>query len=387
MSIPPHSAVFYSTNRGHWGWGAPDYVWHEAAQRLLDQCIPVVAVLHPEALARPEVQALVQRDARVFPQPPVAYARGRWSAARRWLEAHRRSSRQLRSCLSQLVRPHFFINQGGSYDILDENFLRPWLDSTEASFDLFAHSNQYGPPPNANQRTAAIGLFARARRCWFNSQWMRELTELQLLHHLPNAGCFPLVIRFPHEQPRPWPVPDPTGALRLAAVCRMDAHHKGLDVLLEALPLLPADLPPWTLDLFGGGPDAQYLQGLAQWLKLGDRVNFHPHTSDIPGIWDRHHLLVLTSRYEGLAVSMLEAMACGRPVLRTPYGGAAEWIVPCETGFICPAPEPGLIAQSLAQAMRAQERWPAMGQTAFTRIRERLPRDPWRLYLEPFNLN
>ena len=98
-------------------------------------------------------------------------------------------------------------------------------------------------------------------------------------------------------------------------------------------------------------------------------------------VWRRNQTLVLVSRYEGLAVSMLEAMACGRPVLRTPYGGA-DWIEDGKTGFICPAPEPELIAATIRQALARYADWPQMGLAAHEALTKRLPRDPERIYLE-----
>ncbi len=292
-------------------------------------------------------------------------------------------SRSLRRALEQTPAPHFFVEQSGSYDFLEEEFLRSAIASRSASYDVLFHSNNYGAPFTSEQRHRALRFLLGARRTLFNSKWTRELTELQLLHRLPNAGYFPLLVRFPHDQPLPWPAGD---TLRLASVSRLDCHHKGLDVLLQALALLPADALSWTLDVYGYGPDEEYLRGLAAWLGLDSRVNFHPATNDIPAIWQRCHLLLLVSRYEGLGVAMLEAMACGRPVLRTPYGGCDEWIIPNETGFVCPAAEPELIAHSITQAIQSASQWPQMGRAAHARIRARLTPAPESIFLEPFRV-
>jgi glycosyltransferase involved in cell wall biosynthesis len=141
------------------------------------------------------------------------------------------------------------------------------------------------------------------------------------------------------------------------------------------------------MSFYGQGPDREYLESLTRSLGLSNRVTFPGHQSDVHQIWQENHLLVLVSRYEGLGVSMLEAMACGRPVLRTPYGGAAEWIVAEETGYLCPAAEPELIARSLSDALTRNSQWKKMGQAAHRLIRERYNAKPWDVYLAPFDFN
>lgn len=383
MNPSPASAVFFSCVRS-WGWGAPDYIWPIAARHLLDRGIPVAAVVEPSTRTREEIRSLQSRGAVILGQPRVNYSGGWQGTMRQWAGHFQADHRRLLSQIRHMQRPHVFVNQGGTYDILYEKTLLQAIQSSGASYDLFVHSNNPVPPLSQALRDQARLLFSRARRVFFNSTWVRELTETQLLCPIENAAPFTYSIRFPHDAPLPWPEEDGRPIVKWAAVCRMDAHHKGLDALLQALALLPAHLPAWHLDLYGEGPDKDYLQKMAIYLHLEDRVSFHSHTSDIPGIWRTHHLLILPSRYEGLGVAMLEAMACGRPVLRTPYGGCDEWMVPGETGWICPAAEPSLLAQTLTEVLQSPGTLPAMGQRAFQRIRDFLQPDPWSVYLQPF---
>ena len=378
----PRTAVFYSTVR-HWGWGAPDYIWPIAAAELADRGIPTIAVVRPEIRDRPEIRALSLKGAKVVLQPPLIYRRGRFSELKALMSRFASSTTALRHALDHAINPHYFIEQSASYDFVDEPLLRQQIERTGASYDVLFHSNCYESPFPLEARKDAIAFLESAHRTLFNSQWTREVTEVQLLHHLTNADYFHHLVRFPHEAPLPWPADN---ILRLASVSRLDCHHKGLDVLLEALALLGSTLPEWTLDVFGRGPDEQYLRDLSRWLGLEARVRFRSHASDVRDVWRENHLLILVSRYEGLAVSMLEAMACGRPVLRTPYGGCAEWIVPGETGYVCPAAEPKLIADSLRNAILDHQAWASLGRAAHARIRTRLRSKPESIFLEPFGI-
>jgi len=383
LSRLPRSAVFYSTVR-HWGWGAPDYVWPRAAAKLAAQNIPVVAVIRPAILDRSEIRALADAGVQIHQQPPLIYRRGKISAIKNALQRFSTSTRTLRRALQSLPAPHYFIEQAGSYDFLDEIFLLNAIRASRGSYDVIFRSNQPSPPLPDERRHRATTFLQTAHRTIFNSTWTREITELQLLQRFSNATYIQHLVRFPHEHPLPWPT---DGTLRLASVSRLDCHHKGLDALLQALALLPSDAPRWSLDLYGYGPDENYLRGLVAWLELADRVHFHTATNDIQGIWRRSHLLILVSRYEGLAVSMLESMACGRPVLRTPYGGCAEWIIPDKTGFVCPAAEPQLIAQSLNHALQCSAHWPEMGRAAHALIRKQLQSNPESIFLDVFDRN
>lgn len=377
----PQSAVFVSTVRG-WGWGAPDYVWPEAARRLLARRIPVTAIVHPQTMEHPEVVELRNQGAAIFPQPRGRAPGGRWAGWRhRW---HRPlPETRLRRHLRSLPRPRFFFNQGGAFDLLDEPFFLPLLEDAGSSYDLFVHLNVPGQAPAAPERAALRRIFLHAARCLFNSAWTRRMTEVQLLQNLPHASSFGFVPKTRPEHPLPWP--QTGGTARLAYVGRYDTRQKGLDALLLALAAIRPRHSAWSLDLFGHGPDESDLREMASWLGLDEHVTFHPHTGDIGSIWARHEMLVLPSRYEGLSLSMLEAMACGRPVLRTPYGGCSEWITEGTTGFVCPAPEPALIAATLQRALDARAQWPDMGLHAHNRIRTGLPADPCSVYLQPFS--
>lgn len=377
----PTTAIFYSTIR-NWGWGAPDYVWPLAAAELLRRGIGVVAFVRPQLQADDRIRHLAAAGAQILPQPPLHLAHGRIAQARSMLARWSTGSRRLRHALRHSLRPHVFIDQGGALDFLEEPILLSELGTGNTHYDLFFRSNNYAPPISDLRRARASAFLARADRCLFNSQWTREMTELQLLARLPNARLFTHLVRFDYTEPLPWPT---GGTARLAAVCRLDVHHKGFDVLLQGLCLLRNEPRQWILDIYGQGPDEGYLRNLITWLGLQDCVYIHPYVADVRTIWQRCHLLVLVSRYEGLAVAMLEAMACGRAVLRTPYGGCAEWIVPGETGYVCPAAEPSLIAASLREALAGFERWPALGRAAHARVRARLPAHPESAYLEPFD--
>lgn len=105
---------------------------------------------------------------------------------------------------------------------------------------------------------------------------------------------------------------------------------KGHDIAIRAL----ANLPDKRLVIVGDGPEHANLQSLAQRIGVADRVRFFgrvPHEA-LPDIYRASDVLLLLSTNEGLANVLLEAMACGTPVVATPAGGTPEVIATPNAG-------------------------------------------------------
>ncbi|MDD3180119.1 MAG: glycosyltransferase [Opitutaceae bacterium] len=183
----------------------------------------------------------------------------------------------------------------------------------------------------------------------------RDLAEQQLVTRLPNAVVLQNPVALPFATPLPWP---PDTVARLAVVVRLESHHKGLDVLLDALNRALVPFNDWSLELFGLGPDEAALRQHATDLGLGERVHFRGFESNPREIWTTCHLLVLPSRREGCSIAMLEALLCGRPVLATAVGGVSDWIKPGVNGYICPRCDIETLTASLREAWDSRAGWP-----------------------------
>jgi glycosyltransferase involved in cell wall biosynthesis len=96
----------------------------------------------------------------------------------------------------------------------------------------------------------------------------------------------------------------------------------------------------------GEGPQDSELRALAA--ELGIAARFLGRVDDMAGLMNAADGLVLSSRVEGLPMVLLEAAACGLPVITTQVGGAAEAVVDGESGFVVPPGD----SSALAGAMR-----------------------------------
>ena len=102
---------------------------------------------------------------------------------------------------------------------------------------------------------------------------------------------------------------------RFLAVGRFSPLHKGFDLLIDAFHLFAQKDSEWTLDIVGEGEEEKiYRQKIAQY-KLENRILIHPFTNDIQAYYSQSQVYVLSSRWEGFGLVLVEAMAHGLPVV------------------------------------------------------------------------
>ena len=134
-------------------------------------------------------------------------------------------------------------------------------------------------------------------------------------------------------------------AVCVGRLCR----QKGQDVLLRAWAGVPARVPGARLALVGEGPERAALEALAAELPEPGSVLFAGQAEDPRDWYVAADLMVLPSRWEGMALAPLEAMACSRPVLLTDVAGARECLPEGS-----PAPVPVEDPEALREALVAR---------------------------------
>lgn len=101
---------------------------------------------------------------------------------------------------------------------------------------------------------------------------------------------------------------------RVIAVGRY-SHEKGYDMLLKAWQMVSTKKPGWRLDIYGDGNSSSYVSLLKK-LKIDEkRCVLHARTLDIEKELVNSSIFVCSSRFEGFGMAVLEAMACGLPVI------------------------------------------------------------------------
>jgi glycosyltransferase involved in cell wall biosynthesis len=241
-------------------------------------------------------------------------------------------------------------------------------------YAVVIHANGEGMWPDDQRARELLNLYRQARRLFFVSAGNRTLLETQLGTEFPHSE----IVRNPFNVRRnaalPWPANSAT--MQLACVGRLEPMAKGQDLLLRILAREPWRSRPIKVSFFGRGASAEGLQRLARRWQLDGRAAFCGFENDIEKIWAAHHALILPSRFEGLPISIVEAMHCGRPVIATDVAGNGELLRDGVTGFMAEAPTEHHLAAAMERAWASRERWAAMGQAAAREIREQVPADP-----------
>ena len=138
------------------------------------------------------------------------------------------------------------------------------------------------------------------------------------------------------------------------SVCRLN-ERKGVRYLLAAMPAVFRCLPHFRLVLVGDGPQDQMLMGLAQELGILDSVTFlgFQPQEEVRAWMQRTKLLVLPSLEEGLGVVLLEALACGTPVVASHVDGIPEVITP-EVGVLVQPADTAALGTAIQSVLENQ---------------------------------
>jgi colanic acid/amylovoran biosynthesis glycosyltransferase len=129
------------------------------------------------------------------------------------------------------------------------------------------------------------------------------------------------------------------------------AAEKGLPVLFDCLGQLRARGYAFELTLVGDGPDRGALEGLAQVAGIAGCVKFAGFAGqdEVLGYLRESDMLLLPSFAEGVPVSLMEAMACGVPVVATHVGGVVELVEHQQTGQVVHAGDPDSLRDAIAR--------------------------------------
>ena len=172
------------------------------------------------------------------------------------------------------------------------------------------------------------------------------------------------VVKIPDALPFKIDSKSELSAKRVLSIGRY-AYDKGNDLLLQAWSIIEKQNPDWTLDIYGNGNREPYQKQMVEFGVDQQRCHLFGPVADVKKEYLSSSVFVLPSRFEGFGLVIIEAMACGVPVVAFDCeNGPRSIITDGENGFLIPPFEISLFAEKVMLLMKDQELRFRMGTNA-----------------------
>jgi len=159
----------------------------------------------------------------------------------------------------------------------------------------------------------------------------------------------------------------------ILTVSRINDPRKRIPFLLRAYARAKEKVATSIPELYLVGEDPnEHIRSRAEQLGLKEDVRFlgRKSQSELVELYQNALCFVLSSEEEGLGIVILEAMACGRPVVSTKCGGPETLVLDDETGFLTPVEEKEALARGMVRLVENPERRSEMGKNARRRVEQ-----------------
>lgn len=361
-------------------WGGSEHLWYLSAKEALDNEIKiVVSSIDVGQIAEP-LKELEQQGAKLF------FRRGfihpNWKKNIRILQ-------KIRYALLDLIsnpftpiikeKPDCIVFTGAAYSMLLNKPLFKLARKHKIPILLNIQVNiEYTRPINQEEAVYLREIYNYSAAASFVSERNLRVTERHLATHIHNSIVLSNPVNLSSLEIIPLPSSTP---LRFAIVANLLVNHKGHDILLEVLSSNKWKQRGIELHIYGTGYDKSYIEELIHFFNLEELVTMHGKVSDIRKIWKENHLLLMPSLNEGMALAVIEAMICGRPVVTTDVGGNVEWIVDNINGFIAEGANVRSFDSALERAWSRRDEWELIGRNAHETAILRYDKEPGKTFL------
>jgi glycosyltransferase involved in cell wall biosynthesis len=156
--------------------------------------------------------------------------------------------------------------------------------------------------------------------------------------------------------------PSPLDAKRVIAVGRY-SYEKGYDILLSVWAMVEKQCEDWQLDIYGMGDPTPYVKRMTELSIDKDRCHLNASLVNVVKEYLHSSILVQPSRFESFGLALVEAMACGLPVVAFDCeNGPRAIISDGENGYLVPAFQMETFAARLVKLMKSEELRKEMGE-------------------------
>jgi glycosyltransferase involved in cell wall biosynthesis len=351
-------------------WGGSELLWSKTVAELSQFNFSIAVCVH-EKLKLPQELLLLEKDSKIQIFIHSNSILSLWKRMlNRFLPYRKRfkSSNLMHKLILDFNPDLIVMNQGFNFNAVE---LMLFAQKNKLCYITISHAVNEGLWPNLDLRKKMLQGFYNSQKNYFVSHDNLLVTQNQLGIILDNAAviCNPFNVPFAIDLDFP-----KLEAFHLAFVGRYDFCAKGQDVLLQVLAESKWKSRNLQVNFYGEGNDLKNLEALVEMYQLNNVIiNSHTSTEEI---WKMNQGLILTSRFEGLPIVIVEAMLCKRLVIVTNVSGNAEFVRDNETGFIAAAPRPEYVDEALERAWQQRMNWEAIGSKARQEITNLIPKNP-----------
>ena len=204
---------------------------------------------------------------------------------------------------------------------------------------------------------------------WWSYRLLGHLRRLDKMVLLTDAAMYDWPeldnkIKIPDPLPFQIDAKSPLLCKRIVSIGRFD-YEKGNDLLLQVWQKVEKQMPDWKLDIYGNGNRNPYLLQMRQLGIDSSRCHLHGPIKDVKKEYLNSSIFVLPSRYEGFGLVLIEAMACGVPVVSFDCeNGPRSIITDCEDGFLIPTFDIDAFVEKIILLMQDENLRRLMGEKA-----------------------
>lgn len=344
-------------------WGGSEHLWYLSAKEAIAQNIKVVVSSIDVGEIAPPLIELKAKGANILLRR--GFINPVWSRNLRLFHKIKYAILNFLFNPFKAVikeKPDCIVFTGAAYAILLNKQLYKLVEKYNIPLILNIQVNiEYTRPLSDQEALFLKQVYTKASGLIFVSERNKQVAERHLAMKIKNSSiiCNPVnlnsreIVDYPKTHP-----------IRFAIVANLLVNHKGHDILLEVLSKEKWKQRSIQLHIYGNGFDKNYINQLVSFFDLDSLVFFHGKVNDIRKVWEENHILVIPSLNEGMALAVIEAMICGRPVVTTDVGGNSEWITDNVNGFIADGANVNSFDNALERAWGRRTEWEMIGKMA-----------------------
>lgn len=358
--------AFVSTNKS--AWGGSEYLWYNASFRFKESGYDVIASVPRWNELPTSIEGLKSKGIKVYFNTDIPSFKKLFNRfAPRSLQYKYKDDgfRILMDFNPDLV----VINQGGNTGGID---LMEYCIENNLKFVTISNAANEAKWPSDDLNYRLSVALPKAIRNYYVSRANLRLTEIQVGQKISNARI--IMNPFNVEYENTFEYPEVKDNYFLACVARLEFYAKGHDILFQVLNEDKWKKRNLIVNLYGKGEHINSVKKLIKYFNL-EKVIMEGHVNP-SDIWKKNHALILTSRYEGLPLALVEAMLCRRTGIVTNVSGNPEVIIDNETGFLAKAAVPEFVDEALERAWSRRNEWEEIGIKANKFIKSIVPEDP-----------